>query len=199
MRFVWISARKDLSLLRRDPLSLAGWLAIPLILGALMTVVFGDGQAQPQGRFLVADEDQSLASALLTEAFTRDPLAKMVTVEKTSRAEGKMRIDRGEASALLIIPKGLRLAYSRNEPVHLMLFTNPAERILPKIIQETMATAVDTGFYLAKIADEQLRGWNTNETPTIASISLARSLLSLKLGTYLSRPLIVVDTTTERI
>jgi ABC-2 family transporter protein len=195
MRFVWISARKDFSLLRRDPVSLAGWLGIPLILGLLMNLVFGGGDARPHGRFLVADEDQSLASALLTEAFGRDPLAKIVTAEKISREEGKIRMDRGEASAFLIIPKGLGTAYLRNEPVHLLLFTNPAERIVPRIIQETMATAVDTGFYLQKISGDRLRSWITGEAPNAASISLARSLLLLELGTYLDRPLILVDTT----
>jgi hypothetical protein len=195
MRFVWISARKDFSLLRRDPVSLAAWLGIPLILGLLLNMVFGEGDARPQGRFLVADEDQSLASALLTEAFGRDPLAKMVIVEKTSREEGKIRIDRGEASAFLIIPKGLRTAYLRNQPVHLLLFTNPAEHIVPRIVQETMATAVDTGYYLQKLSGERLRSWSTGDAPNAVSISLARSLLLLELGTYLDRPLILVDTT----
>ena len=197
MRFVWISARKDLSLLRRDPVSLAGWLGIPLILGLLMNLVFGGGDARPQGRFLVADEDQSLASALITEAFGRDPLAKMVTVEKVSREDGRVRMEHGEASAFLIIPKGLRTAYLRNEPVHLLLFTNPAERIVPRVIEETMATVVDTGFYLQKISGERLRSWSTGDAPNAASISLARSLLSLELGTYLDRPLILVDTTVQ--
>jgi ABC-2 type transport system permease protein len=190
-----MSARKDFSLLQRDPVSLAGWLGIPLILGLLMNLVLGGGEARPQGRLLVADEDQSLASALLTEAFGRDPLAKMVIVEKSSREEGKIRIDHGEASAFLIIPKGLRSAYLRNEPVHLLLFTNRAERIIPKIIQEALATAVDTGFYLRKISGERLRRWSTSEAPNAGSISLARSFLLLELGTYLDRPLILVDTT----
>ena len=195
MRFAWISARKDFGLLRRDPVSLAAWLGIPVILGLLMSLVFDGGDARLRGRLLVADEDQTLASALLTEAFGRDPLAKIVALEKISREEGKMRIDRGEASAFLIIPKGLRTAYLRNEPIHLLLFTNPAEHIVPRIIQETMATAVDTGYYLQKLSGERLRSWSTGDAPNAASISLARSLLRLELGTYLDRPLIRVDTT----
>src|SRR5438270_307831 len=106
MRSIWISLRKDVSRARRDPLALLMWIAIPLILGTLINAVFGGSEATPQGRLLIADEDDSFVSNLLSRAFSGEPLSKIVRVENVTREAGRGRMDRGDASALLIIPKG---------------------------------------------------------------------------------------------
>src|ERR1700689_768205 len=133
MRFLLAAVTKDLRRMRRDPLALATSLGIPLVLVTLVTLVFSGGQAAPQGRLLVADEDGTVLSQLLTGAFTRDPLSKMFVMETIGREEGRRRMDHGDASALLIIPKGFQDAFFQNQPVQLQLLTNPAQEILPKI------------------------------------------------------------------
>src|ERR1700675_2702050 len=121
MRFLLAVVRKDLGRLRRDPLALATSLGIPLVLVTLITMVFGGGQAVPQGRLLVADEDGTLLSQALTSAFSREPLSKMIVMETTGREEGRRRMDRGDASALLIVPKGFQEAFFQNRPIQLQL------------------------------------------------------------------------------
>src|ERR1700691_5200410 len=133
MAFVWTAVRKDLGRLRRDPLSLATSLGIPLVLVTLITLVFGGGQAAPQGRLLVADEEGTLLSLALPSVFGREPLSKMLVMETTGREEGRRRMDHGDASALLIIPKGFQDAVFQNQPAQLRLVTNPAQSILPNI------------------------------------------------------------------
>jgi len=196
MRFLWTAVGKDLGRLRRDPLSLATSLGIPLILVILVTVVFGGGQATPQGRLLVADEDGTLVSQLLTGAFTREPLSKMFILETTSQGEGRRRMDRGDASALLIIPKGFQDAVFQSQPAQLQLVTNPAQSILPNIAEETLSTMVDGGFYLQKLAAVPLGSIATGQRPsdeTIIRTSLAFNRIGQSLSKYLDPPLIDLE------
>jgi len=198
MRFLWISAWKDLARLRRDPLALAIPLAIPLILGVLLNLVFGGGEATPQGRLLVADEDGTFASGILTGSFSKEPLSKMVLVEQVSRETGRTRIDRGDASAFLIIPKGFQAAVLRNQPFRLSLFTNPSQRILPGLIEEALSIMLEGGFYLQQIGGAQLRFFDRDRPPSdaeIAQSSIAINRFVTSLGKYIDPPLIQLDTT----
>ncbi len=143
MRLVLASARKDLRRIRRDPLALVLWVGIPLFVAAVLVLIFGRGGRPPQGRLLVADEDRSFASSVLLGVFQREPLRRMLPVEKVSRDEGRRRMDRGEASALLVAPRGFGDAVRRRQPFEIELVTNPSERILPGIAQEVVETALE--------------------------------------------------------
>jgi len=201
VRFIWTSAWKDLTRTRRDPLALLMWIAVPLVLGGLLNAVFGGGNVTPQGRLLIADEDDSFVSNLLASAFSREPLSKMIFVEKVSRELGRARIDRGDGSALLIIPKGLADAVLRNEPFHLELFTNPSQRILPQMIQQVLTVMVEGEFYLQQVAGAQLRVLSQelpeNRAPLdqdIARFSVSVNRLIDSLRKYLIPPVIRLDT-----
>ena len=150
MHFLAVSLRKDWARVRRDPFSLLTALGIPLVLAVLMSLVFGREPATPQGRLLIADEDNSIASNRLLEAFHYPPLDQMLHVEKVALDAGRARIDSGDASAFLIVPKGFQQAFLLNRPFRLQLFTNPSQRILPQMIQETLSIAVDAAFYLRR-------------------------------------------------
>lgn len=196
MRFLLAAVTKDLSRLRRDPLSLATSLGIPLVLVTLITLVFGGGQATPQGRLLVADEDGTFLSLALTSAFSREPLSKMFVMETTAREEGRRRMDHGDASALLIIPKGFQDAVFHNQRAQLQLVTNPAQSILPNIAEETVSIMVDGEFYLQKLAAIPLRGIITGQAPAdvaIARMSVAFNQLGRSLSKYLNPPLIGLE------
>lgn len=204
LRFILTCAWKDLLRARRDPFGILIWIAIPLILGALITVVFGRGDATPQGRLLVADEDDTFVSNLLTGAFSQQPMSKMVFVEKVSREAGRARIDRGDGSALLIIPKGLSDAVLQNRPSRLELITNPSQRIVPNIIREVLSVVVEAEFYLNQIAGNELRAFGRqpgNHVPTEAEIvgySLSINHVVDSLRPYLSPPLIQLKTTAAK-
>ena len=197
MRFLMVSLRKDWARVRRDPFSLLTALCIPLVLAVLISLVFGREPAIPRGRLLVADEDDSVASNLLTGAFSREPLGKMLVVEKVPHDEGHARIDRGEASAFLFIPKGLQQAFLLNQPFHIQLFTNPSERILPQIVKETLSIVVDGSFYLQHVAASQLRSFAASGAPPdqmVAQTSVSVSHLVTSLDRYLKPPVIDLET-----
>jgi ABC-type multidrug transport system permease subunit len=196
MRFLLIAVRKDLARLRRDPVGLATSLGIPLVLITLVTLVFGGGQAAPQGRLLVTNEDGTVLSEALTGAFSRGPLSKMLVMETTGREEGRRRMDRGDASALLIVPKGFQDAFLQNQPAQLSLATNPAQEILPNIVEETLSIVVDGGFYLQRLAAIPLRNIASEQAPsddTVARVSVAFNRLGRSLTKYLNPPLIDLE------
>ena len=200
MRFVWIAALKDLQIVRRDPFSVLSWVGIPLCIGLLMHLMFGGsgGQAQPQGVLLLADQDNTFTSRMLAGAFGGDPLGKMLTVEKVDAAEGRARIDRGDGSALLIVPKGLQDAFLNSRPYHLRLIANAGQRILPKIVEESLQGMVDGAFYLQRVAGDQLRGMDSGQAPSEADVvlrAIRTRRLALEMSRYLSPPLIDLETT----
>ena len=157
MRFLWTVIRKDWTRVRHDPFSLATSLAIPILLSAMMCLIFGRETPLPQGRLLVADGDDTIASNILVGPFNRDPLSKMVLVERVTESEGRARMNHGDASALLVIPPGFQEAFLQNQPFHLLLITNPSERIMPQVIQESLSIVVDGAFYVQRIAGAELR------------------------------------------
>jgi ABC-type multidrug transport system permease subunit len=202
VRFVWISALKDLRRLRREPIALAVWVGIPLFIALLLNLVFAGGAATPQGRLLVVDEDGSFVSSLLAGAFSQGPLGKMFVVEKVEREAGWKRIERGDGSALLLIPKGFGQAFLRQEPTQLKLLTNPSQRILPSIVEETVSMILEAGFYLQALFGDQLRliaagppqGAAMLSDQTVAELSVAMNRAGARLHAYLDPLLIELET-----
>ena len=203
MRQVWISALKDLRRMRRDPTTLAVWVGMPALVAVLLFLVFGSrGEATPQGRLLVADEDGSFLSSLLVGAFGQGEFGKMLVVEKVQREEGRRRMNRGDGSALLIIPKGFGQALLASRPCQLTLVKNPSQRILPGIIEEVVSAMAEAGFYLQALAGDQLQlfaggpppGSSSFPDETVIQTSVAFNRLGARLSAYLDPPVIQLKT-----
>ena len=158
MRFLWLSAVKDLRRRLRDLPALALWLAIPLLMLVLFSVVFGGGgeTKAPQVHLLVVDEDKSFAGNMLTGMLSQGELAELFFVEPVAREEGERLIADGKASALLVIPEGFTEAILDRRETTLTLKKNPAQTILPKIAEEVFSVTVDGVFYLQQVLAEPL-------------------------------------------
>jgi ABC-type multidrug transport system permease subunit len=197
MRFVWISTLKDLRRFRREPVTILTWLAIPAFIALILTVVFGPGEARPHGTLLIVDEDGGFGATVLAGAFSQGALGKMITVEKVARDEGRRRIDKGDASALLIVPTGFTNALFESKPAKIQLIRNPAQRILPDMIEETLSMLTDGAFYLQAIAGEQFRMAATSKAPAdadIAAIAVQFNQVFIGLRKYIIPPLIQLET-----
>jgi ABC-type multidrug transport system permease subunit len=142
LRFIWTVLRKDLWRLRHDPFTMLAWLGIPLVIAGLMHLVFGGRQGTPQGLLLVADEDRSFASGMLTGAFGYGQLRNMLVIEKVARDAGRERMEKGGAAALLIVPAGFQQA-AMQKTARVQLILNPAQRVIPRIVQETLEIALN--------------------------------------------------------
>ncbi len=197
MRLAWVCAVKDLRRLRRDPAQLLVWIGIPAFVALLMMLLFGRGEVTPKGLLLVADEDESLVSSLLSGAFGQGPLGGMLTVERVALAGGRERIGRGQGSALLHIPKGFGAAVLAGTPTQLKLVTNPAQRILPEIVTETVSILTEAAFYAQVLAGDQLRGFTRGGAPSdleVAESAVAFNRLGRAVGGYLDPPRIELVT-----
>lgn len=192
------SAAKDLRRAVRDPLGVLLWLAIPLAVGALLELAFGDHGEPPRARLLVADEDESVGSRLFTGTLSQGRLAELIELEPVGSAEGRAAIEDGDASALLVIPAGFGDALLRSRPARLELVRNPAERILPGIVEEVLSILVEGAFYAGRILREPLSrvldtaSGEEGAAPdsAVVSVSLAVNELVRRAGPWLFPPAI---------
>ncbi len=161
MGFVLASARKDLVRRLRDPAALILWLGIPFAILTLMTLAFGSGfgggAQKLQAHLLLVDSDESVVSGLFTSAFGQGPMADLIRLEAVDDEEtARERINAGAATALLVIPDGFGAAVLRSQPTELRLWTNPAQSILPGIVEEMIGVFVDGTFYLQQLVGDPL-------------------------------------------
>ncbi len=151
MRFVATAAVKDLRRRLADPAALAIWIGIPILLGGLMSLVAGNG-GPPRATILVVDQDETILSQLLvTGAGGRAGSGSPFDFVNVTLDEGRRRIDEGDATALLVLPKGFQQSVLQEQPAEIELVTNPAERILPGIVEEGLEIVVEGVFYLQRL------------------------------------------------
>lgn len=190
MRAFASALRKDLRLLWRDKFGLALWLTIPVIILGAMSLIFGGGgsNVKPRGELLVADLDDTLVSGLISSAFSRPPLGELFTVRNMPEPEGRARMARGDGSVLIIIPKGFQDRVLLNEPVTLTLLTNPSQRILPAIAEQSLVMLSEAVHYFHLVAGDQIRAFARRDRPTEAQLiadTIAVNRLVTELATYI--------------
>ncbi len=156
MPFILVSALKDLRRRLADPAALVIWIGIPLLLGGLLNAVTGDGGPAPRARVLVVDNDNTAVSRLLL-AGGGGGTGNPIELEAVTLADGRRRIDNGDATALLVLPRGFQDSVFNDTPAQLQLVTNPSERILPAIVQGALEIGVEGVFYLQRLFGPALR------------------------------------------
>ena len=197
MRYLFVAAAKDIRRRLADPAAFAIWIGLPLLLGGLLSFINSDDAAPPRATVLVVDEDDTFSSGLLLTALERAPTLELQTV---SIDEGRRRIDDGDATALLVVPKGFEQAVfdassasagssvSARAAAELTLVTNPAQQILPGIVEETLEIVVEGVFYAQQIFGQALRrisdtagpGPPSNEDVAAIAVEINREAASLQ-------------------
>jgi len=178
------------------------WLLIPLGVGAGISLAFGgrDGP-QPVAQVFIVDEDRTFFSRLLAGAINQ--ASGIMRAEEVELAAGRARIEKGEGSALLIIPKGFGEAVLRETPARLTLITNPEQTILPGIVEESLEVFADGVFYIHRVFGDELRmlaagppaGSSTFPDVDVARLSVSFNQAVQRLQTYLFPPAIDLQTT----
>lgn len=153
---VLLAARKDLVRRLRDPLALMLWLGIPLVIGGLIILASGGSDEVPRAHVLIADQDQSFLSEFLVGAMSSEQ-ARVFRVEEVAAEEGRARLEKGEGSALLVIPEGFGEALLLEEPCRLELVTNPSQRIMPGLVEESLSILSEGAFWAHRLLGSELR------------------------------------------
>lgn len=171
MSFALSSFHKDLARWRQDFMATLIWIAIPLMLGGLITVLMG-AEVRPHGVLLLVDEDETFLSELVVGAYSAGELGEFISVEKTNFDDGLERVNAGEASGLLVIPAGFAEAFVESEPVTLTLRTNPSQTILPGIIQNVTEILLDAGFYAHQLFSDEIQTFTSmTDEPSDAQVA----------------------------
>lgn len=159
MRFVFVTVGKELKRRFNAPGGLISAIMIPFVIGFLMASVMGGSGGSPSIRagLLVTDLDDSFVSQGILSALGQDQIADMIVVEKVELQEGHRRINEGDGSGHLVIPKGFGKTWLDREPVSLKLTVNPSQNISPRLIRETLESLLDLGDYLHKIFGAELK------------------------------------------
>ncbi len=150
-----------------------------------MTLVIGGGGGFANAKILIDDQDGTLVSGFIGAAFAQQEMAELFSVVNVDAVEGANLMDAGEASGLLTIPAGFQHAFLNGTPKTLTLKTNPAELILPGIIESVAQVLLDGGFYLhALFGDqlEQIQAANGGDAPSSASVSAIAMQINEKMN-----------------
>jgi ABC-type transport system involved in cytochrome c biogenesis permease component len=164
MHFAIASFRKDIARWRQERSSFLIWLAIPLMIGGLLTLMSSGGDnGGPSGTLLIDDQDDTLISGFVAGAFTQEQMGDLFVVQQVSAKEGAALMEAGEASGFLTIPSGFQDAFLNDTPITLPLKTNPSQVILPGIIENVTEVLLDAGFYLQAMFGSELRKIQGND------------------------------------
>jgi ABC-type multidrug transport system permease subunit len=203
MSFVLVAASKDLRRRIADPIGLVVWAAIPIAFGALMRLVFGGPGPAVSAHILLVDQDQTVASRLLARAGGQ--ASNALQIEDVSAEDGALRIAKGDATALVIIPKGFQDGVLNERPTEISLVTNPAQRILPSVIEEGLRMMAEAAFYAQRLFGQPLRdlastlgprtGFPSNDR--VAAISRAINQNLAQMQSTLLPPIITLETKTD--
>lgn len=138
MNNIFLLARKDFIRKWRNPIVIIGFLLIPIIFSFILGMIFGPSEerALPRIHVLAVDNDQSLFSEFFLSSFKQGELSELIELEKVKEEEGRKLINRGKASALIIIPQKFGENIWNGKPVELSILKNPSEQFLPQIVEE---------------------------------------------------------------
>ncbi|MGD8538208.1 MAG: ABC transporter permease [Candidatus Aminicenantes bacterium] len=138
LHLVW----KDFMRKWKNPVVILGFLCIPFVFTLIFGFVFGsDGEeALPRVKILAVDKDNSLISGFILRSLTQGDLNELIELEEVEEDEGYSLLDKGKASALLVIPKGFGENIWDGKKTEILLVKNPAEQFLPQIAEEILDT-----------------------------------------------------------
>lgn len=202
MRRLLLLVAKDLERKRRAPLGLLVALAFPIVFAGLIALVFGaKGDAVPKVRLVVENRDDEFLSAALASAFTSRQAADYFDVSTAAKGEGRAVIERGKASALLVIPERFTRDLVDGRPVVLELVRNPAEGILPEVAEQIaaiLAQVLDGGSRVLRGPLDAVRpffedGSSAPTDATVAEISLTFKRAVEGAGTFVFPPAIQLE------
>jgi len=143
MRRLFLILKNDVRRHFKAPAAIIIYLIMPIILTGLIGVIFapsGGGGELPPIPIDLVDKDKGLASRLLLGAFDAGQLKTMFQVTVADETEGRTRMKKGKASAMVVIPERFTLDLLDVKPVTLEVVKNPAEQLLPDVVEEFMGT-----------------------------------------------------------
>jgi len=157
---ILLLTRKDFKRKWRNPAVIIGFLLIPFAFTLIFAMVFGgageEERTLPRISVVTVDKDKSLLSRFFLSSLSQGELKKLLSLKEAEESEGRKLLDKGKASALLIIPDNFGDRLWEGQEVEILLLKNPAEQFLPQIVQEICDTAALLFSSLFSVFSEEL-------------------------------------------
>jgi len=173
MSLSFLSAQVRLRSVLREKWGIISWLSIPIVIVFLMSFITGGGnQGESRGTLLVTDLDDSFVSNLMVNSLSQGELSSWIGIKKVSTEEAQDIMQSGDASAWLTIQENFADNYLNQQPTTLSLVKNPAQSVIPDLIESALLLFTDAGDYLQQLFSEELA--------TIAAINDSNDLSDLE-------------------
>lgn len=141
----------------REKWGLFSWITIPIMIVFLMSFISGGGnQDESRGTLLVTDLDDSFVSNLLINSLSQGELSSWIGIKKINAEEAQDIMQAGDASAWLTIGDNFADDYLKQRPTTLTLVKNPAQSVIPDLIESALMLFTDAGDYLQQLFNEEL-------------------------------------------
>lgn len=145
MKNIPLLVKKDFKRKWKNPVVITGFMLIPVFFTLIFGMVFGSSEKNilPRVRVLVVDLDKSLVSNFLVTAMSQGEMKKMVELNPMdSEDSARQTLNKGKASALLIIPENFGKDALDGKQAEILLLKNPSEQFLPLIAEEITDTII---------------------------------------------------------
>jgi ABC-type multidrug transport system permease subunit len=163
MKTLGVLLLKDFRRAWRNPVGWLVFLAIPLVITALIGMVFGPKSSDTglgRIKFALVDEDNSTLTRLLRGAISQGKGGEHLDPVFLGRAEALRQIQDDKLSAMMVIPAGFTRAYLRaTNVVSLELVKNPAQSIYPAVLEELLGAVVTALDALKRNLSSELPDW----------------------------------------
>ena len=175
----------------RDRAALFWTFFFPVMFVLLFGVLFsGSGDSKVAVGFV--DQDNSIASRGIHDAFAGVPLLSLQT---GSLEDEKAAMQRGDVSAVIVIPQGTQAAIAAKTPVAIQLYTDPSKTQTTQVVQG-VATQIANGFNLRLAGGstilevEQLTLSSTNISQVAYLVPSILAMALMQLGVFAAVPLV---------
>jgi ABC-2 type transport system permease protein len=195
--------RKDLIRRWRSPAATLAMIAFPLFMSGMIGMVSGGGGSDedqfPPIKILLEDRDGGLLTEFLKGAMGREEVKKRLEVTVVG-AEGRARMEKGDASALVIFPERFTDDLLAGRPAQIEVVRNPAEGISPEIVDQGVQALAAYLDQLQRLLGSELDNLRTlldaDQVPasaTVGALAVAVNDRLRGLDRYLFPPLIRIE------
>jgi len=202
---VLLLLRNDLKRDWKRPWSTLLFAALPLGLSLLIASVFGGGSKSgpmPTLHVAILDEDKDMLTRILRSLPTQGDAAKNLSLQFVeTREEGLRLVEKNKVSALVVLPEHLTEDLLKGQTNSLVLFENPAQQIMPKIVRQGVSMMALGLSSAAEVLGGPLRDIRemarSNGFPAEAAVGQLASSSVRKLGNlrpYLFPPIVQFKT-----
>jgi hypothetical protein len=144
LRHIASLIKKDLLRDARHPWGLVIFMLIPVMTAVIMSLVFSpknDLQKNVRVRIALLDSDDDFLGGLMRSMSQQGGVGDNLRLQFVdTEAEGLKLVEKRRVSAFLILPKDLTQNILDLKATSLTLYKNPAEAILPTIVEEAINT-----------------------------------------------------------